>query len=70
MSRFERFRRGLRSDAQRAFDRVWEHAHRHASAASYMNTSKPGMAAVLSMMVGMQREIQQLEQRIEELEDQ
>lgn len=68
MSKFERFRQGLRSDAQDAFDSLWEHAHRHASAASYMNTSKPGLAAMLSMMVGMQRQLNEMEERLEELE--
>lgn len=69
MSRFERFRRGLRSDAQEAFDSLWEHAHRHASAASYMNTSQPGLAAMFSMMVGTQRKVEELEDRLEELEE-
>lgn len=68
-SRFSRFRKGLRGDSQGSFDRLWEHAHRHASAASYMNTSQPGLAAMFSMMLGMQRQLDELEERIDELEN-
>lgn len=68
MSRFERFRDGLREESRDAFDRLWEHAHGHAHAASYMNTRRPGTVAVFSMLLGMQRQLDRIESRLEEIE--
>lgn len=68
-NRFKSFRRGLRYEYRDSFDRLWEHAHRYSGAASYMNSSRPGTVAVFSMLVGMQHQINDLEQRLGDLEE-
>lgn len=73
INRFKPFRRALRQSNQKHLDSIWEKAHKHSSAAAYMNSSSPGLPAVISIMVGLQRdieenrqEIKQIKQRLEE----
>lgn len=68
MESFQPFRKALRKQYRPHLDSLWEKAHRHASAAAYMNSSNPGLPAMMSMMVGLQNEIRELEERLEELE--
>lgn len=69
MSRFQRFREGLRYENQEHFDSVWEKAFEHAAAAAHMNSSSPGLPALISIMVGQQREISELSEQIDELQE-
>lgn len=59
----------MRHENKKFLDMLWEKAHRHASAASYMNSSNPGLPAMISIMVGMQKELQDNRQKLEKLEE-
>lgn len=70
------FRKGLRKENKDYLDSLWEKAHSFGQAASYMNASNPVIPAIISMLLGLQKEIRQdkkrlkaLEQRVEELEE-
>ncbi len=72
---FKPFKRGLRKENKQYLDSLWEKAHRYAQAAAYMNASNPGLPAIISMLLGVQKETQEnseeienLKQRIQELE--
>jgi hypothetical protein len=58
------FRRALRKEDQLAFDEVWAYARRHAAAASMACRPVPFEAHCLSMMVGLKREIDELQNRL------
>ena len=73
---FNPFRKGLRKENKEYLDSLWEKAHSHAQAAAYLNHSSPGLPAIISMLLGVQKEarqnrgeIQELRQRVEELEE-
>lgn len=66
---FKPFRRALREQYRPHLDSLWEKAHRHASAAAYMNSSSPGLPAMISIMVGLQQELEENRERIAELEE-
>lgn len=68
VDRFLPFRKALRSENQSYLDELWEHAHRYAHAADYMNSKNPGIPAMISIMLGVQRQLDELEERVEELE--
>jgi hypothetical protein len=67
--RFKPFRKGLREQNKEFLDRLWEKAHRYASAGAYMNPSNPGLPAMISIMMGLQKDIDQLENRLDSLEE-
>lgn len=67
-NRIERFREELVSDNQRHFNDLEEKAYRSAHAASQLNSARPGMPAFLSMILGLQRQLNHLEERVEQLE--
>lgn len=69
MERFGPFRRALRKENKDHFDSLWEKAHGFASAGAYLNSTEPGTTAIFSMMLGLQKDIERLEKRIEELEE-
>jgi hypothetical protein len=76
IDRFKPFRRGLRKENKEYLDSLWEKAHSYAQAGAYLNSSNPGLPALISMLVGVQKEtqtnqeeIQKLKERIEELEE-
>jgi hypothetical protein len=54
------FRRALRQEDQRAFDRAWSYARRHSAASSMASRSTPFESYLLSMIIGLMREIEQL----------
>lgn len=58
------FRRALRREDQEAFDELWIHARRHAVAASMAARPLPFEAHALSMLVGLQRELDNLKEQI------
>lgn len=72
---FKPFKRGLREENKQYLNSLWEKAHSFSQAASYLNHSNPGLPAIISMILGIQKEtrknqeqIQELKQRVEELE--
>ena len=76
IDRFKPFRKGLRESNKKHLDKLWEKAHSFAQAGAYMNASSPGLPALISMLVGIQKEteenskqIEELRQRVEELEN-
>jgi len=70
ISGFDPFRRALRAENKEFFDRLWEHAHKYASAAAYMNSARPGISAVISILLGHQKQINRLEEKVDSLEKQ
>lgn len=68
IDRFKPFRKALRKKNQDYLDQLWEKAHIHASAAAYMNSSKPALPAMISMMIGLQKEIEKNRKKLEEIE--
>lgn len=70
MTKFKPFKRGLREENKEFLDNLWEKAHRYSSAASYMNHANPGLPIMVSMMLGMQKEIKSTQKQLERLENQ
>ncbi|MBC5793461.1 MAG: hypothetical protein H8Z69_05515 [Nanohaloarchaea archaeon] len=68
INRFKPFRKALRKENRKHLDTLWEHVHSFASAGDYMNASNPVFPALISIMIGQQKKISELEKRIEELE--
>jgi hypothetical protein len=69
IEQFKPFRKGLREKNKEHLDSLWEKAHRFASAGAYMNPANPGLPAMISMMMGLQQDISELEERLEEVEE-
>lgn len=69
IERFQPFRKGLRKENKQYLDKLWEKAHGFAAAAAYMNSTKPGVPAMVSMMLGLQKDVSQVSDRLENLED-
>jgi len=55
------FRRALRRDDQEAFDALWRFARYHAAPASMASRPMPFEAALMAMLVAMERQILELE---------
>jgi hypothetical protein len=62
------FRRALRREDQEAFDVLWALARRHAAPASMASRPMPIEAVFMGMLVGLQRHVLDLEQRLVDLE--
>lgn len=69
IERFRPFRRGMRERNKEYLDLLWEKAHSFASAGAYMNPANPGLPAMISIMVGLQKDISELEEKIKRLEE-
>lgn len=69
IERFNPFRKGLRKENKQYLDQLWEKAHGFAAAAAYMNSPKPGIPAMVSIMLGLQKDISKLTERVENLEE-
>ena len=67
---WERFRKALRKEDREAFDRLMEKARTHASAASYDARFDPSESLVMSILVELERELEELRARVVELEQQ
>lgn len=69
LERFEQdwqpFRRALRAEHQEDFDRLFDRANAHASAATYQNPVDPAMAAFMAMLLAQERELRVLRDRLE-----
>ena len=70
IDRFKPFRKGLRKENKKYLDRLWEKAHSFASAGAYMNPSNPGLPAMISIMIGLQKDIDRVENRLDTIEEQ
>ena len=64
------YRRALRRDARPAFDRLFAYARRHADAAGVQNPRDPLQAVLLSIALEQERRIDELRERVSELEGQ
>lgn len=63
---WKHFRRALRMEDQKAFDALWRYARRHAAPASMASRPMPFEAAFMGMLVGLQRRVMDLEQKLED----
>lgn len=59
------YRRGLTEEEQGRFDAVWQKARRHASAMANQAPLDPMQAVLLGALVEMQREIDELRERLD-----
>ncbi len=57
------YRRALREKDREAFDRLLNKSRQHASAASYCAHIDPSILAILSILLEMEREIEDLRKR-------
>ncbi|MCM2303803.1 MAG: hypothetical protein NDJ72_03825 [Elusimicrobia bacterium] len=55
------FRRALRKEDQEAFDALWRFARYHAAPASMASRPMPFEAALMAMLVAMERQVLELE---------
>ena len=55
------FRRALRKEDQEAFDALWRFARYHAAPASMASRPMPFEAALMAMLVAMERQILEIE---------
>lgn len=55
------FRRVLRRESQRDFDRLFERADRHADAAASLNPTDPERAVIWSILLSQERAIRRLQ---------
>jgi hypothetical protein len=60
------YRRTLRRRDQAHFDRLFEHTRGHADAITQLDPADPRLAAVFSMLLAQQRELEALRARVEE----
>ncbi len=67
--RWETYRRGLRHDEQRRFDRLWAHADRHADASGLLNHPDPIVPALFSVALEHERRLDELAERLDDLAD-
>ncbi|MBO0861261.1 MAG: hypothetical protein J2P21_22790 [Chloracidobacterium sp.] len=63
-----RLHRALRADDQRRFDELFEHVRRNTQAAVMAAAPEPVESVVLLMLIGMQKEIEELKARVSEFE--
>jgi len=63
------FRKALRTENRESFDELKESAHSFAHAGSYLNYSNPRMPAIISMILGNRKKLNELEKRVERLEE-
>lgn len=66
---FKPFQKALREENKTYIDELWSKMYRYSSAGSYMNSSRPGLVAVISIMLGLQKEINSNEKEIEEIKE-
>lgn len=64
---WKHFRRALRREDQEAFDALWRCARRHAAPASMASRAMPIEAALMGMLVALERQVMDLERRLEAL---
>ncbi len=57
------YKRALRIEDKKHFDKLFERAEQNADASSYMNTSEPFKAFLISVILEQEKEIHNLKQR-------
>ena len=67
-SRWGDYRRALRRRDQAPFDRLFEYADAHADAAGYLNNDDPMEPILVSMLLGQEKRLAELDGRIADLE--
>ena len=68
-SRWQEYRRALRYDDQAVFDRLFEYARAHADASGVQNHQFVEIPALISMLIEQQKQIDDLEDRLDHVED-
>ena len=63
------FRKALRKEDREAFDRLMDKARGLASAAGYDPRTDPMESVFMSILVGLEKEIEELRGKVEELEE-
>ncbi|MFB6100715.1 MAG: hypothetical protein ABEK16_05590 [Candidatus Nanohalobium sp.] len=64
---FKPFKQALRKENKPHLNLLWEKAHEFAHAGAYMNSGNPGLPAMISIMLGLQKEIEENRKQIEKL---
>lgn len=67
--RWQPFRRALRKQFQDHFDSLIEQGERFADAAGFQNPADSDQAVLMSMLLGHEVDLNELEDRVEELEN-
>jgi hypothetical protein len=65
---WSKFRRALARSDREAFDRLFEHARRHAAEASYVARPTPFEAVVMAALLEQEKALQQIRDRLDALE--
>ena len=68
-SRWQEYRRALRHTDQPVFDRLFEYARAHADASGLQNHQFVEIPALISMLIEQQKQISDLEDRLDHIED-
>ena len=63
-TQWQPFRRALRDDYRRDFDRVFERAEAHAGPAGYQNATTPELAMVMAILISQEHELRTLSDRL------
>ena len=65
---WRKFRRALTRDDRDAFDRLFEHARRHAAEASYVARPTPFEAVVMAVLLEQEKALAEIRGRLDKLE--
>ena len=65
---WRKFRRALTRDDRDAFDRLFEHARRHAAEASYVARPTPFEAVVMAVLLEQEKALAEIRSRLDKLE--
>lgn len=68
-SRWSKYRRALRHTDQAVFDRLFEYARAHADASGVQNHQFVEIPALISMLIEQQKQIEDLGDRLDHIED-
>lgn len=66
---FKPFKKALRNENKDYLNSLWEKAHRFAQAGAYMNASQPGLPAMISMLLGLQKEVEENQKEIKKIQE-
>jgi hypothetical protein len=65
---WRKFRRALTRDDREAFDRLFQHARRHAAEASYVARPTPFEAVVMAVLLEQEKALGEIRSRLDKLE--
>jgi hypothetical protein len=66
---WKQFRRGLRKEDQRTFDRLFESAHLHVQASAYASRPWPLESVFMSILLEHEKKLTELQERFRRLEE-